>query len=740
MSDTKDISNIMDFLPVAGNNRSIAVGFNDDSALKILRDLLIDVFQKNREKVNKDNDEREEKLIKAEEGRQKEIIKQLVGEFRELQKQNELAKKQRQENLDQQKNTADTLKDIAGESKELKKYALRALNVLIDGLDKHLDAAFKLGGVYQDIESNGVFLKNGFNELGQTAYNLGMTYDDLSNHLKKTSPLIARLNGSMGNGLKSFESAISSIDDRFNLSNSEKVSVFENVLSKLTPDQLMKMSQEQMNIEINKTAKEMKMLSLATGKSVELINQENAQKEQSARNEAWRRSHKAAADILKQSGLANDADVMEYIRTGGAKISAGLLTKMQNDPFASKFLPAIARAASTNQLDMNSFSSIYKQSQHLSGYKSSYANRASFDPSQMMAAGLSDMYENTTFYSIHDLMQNSNFGQNIESQYFSPAREGANKALENAYGYKRNRNSYDTAKLTTYGGGQEGVSKSLGFLGSIFGAGGKALNWWNESLGGPGLTKGVATAIGASSLGFIGKTAGDFIFTRATNKFSKAVDKFSGENGLLNKAGAKVLGGMKDFATGGVKWQGIKNVSGNLQNPLKFTPWKELGKVAKIGKVAGGIGSVAYAGIDAYDKYKNWDKITEEGKRSEAIGDGLGKLIGGVAGSIFGGPLGAMAGTYLGGKLGGWAGKGVGWLYDKFTGEPEIKQQSSAQIKTSSPESKTEMENIAVLKEIRDYMRINASNSQSLIDLTDENVKINENQLLYNKTKGEHQN
>ena len=89
---------------------------------------------------------------------------------------------------------------------------------------------------------------------------------------------------------------------------------------------------------------------------------------------------------------------------------------------------------------------------------------------------------------------------------------------------------------------------------------------------------------------------------------------------------------------------------------------------------------------------------------------------------------------------GGWAGKGVGWLYDKFTGEPEIKQQSSTQIKTSSPESKTEMENIAVLKEIRDYMRINASNSQSLIDLTDENVKINENQLLYNKTKGEHQN
>ena len=44
MSDTKDISNIMDFLPVAGNNRSIAVGFNDDSALKILRDLSYGVY------------------------------------------------------------------------------------------------------------------------------------------------------------------------------------------------------------------------------------------------------------------------------------------------------------------------------------------------------------------------------------------------------------------------------------------------------------------------------------------------------------------------------------------------------------------------------------------------------------------------------------------------------------------------------------------------------------------------
>jgi hypothetical protein len=96
---------------------------------------------------------------------------------------------------------------------------------------------------------------------------------------------------------------------------------------------------------------------------------------------------------------------------------------------------------------------------------------------------------------------------------------------------------------------------------------------------------------------------------------------------------------------------------------------------------------------------------------------------------------------------------GGGWIGDKigdaaysiskwWNGDDKsnVKPISNTSIKMSSKESKTEMENTAVLKEIRDYMRINANNSQSLIDLTDENVKINEHQLLYNKTKGEHQN
>lgn len=724
-----DISDIMSYLPTAGNNKSIAVGFENVDALYPLR-LILDDYRTKTNREQKENQKQTEKTLGNVEKAFKSFVTEYLKESPKVRQSNEkqlekISKKLEKINEDQ-KTRKDTLKEEKDTLEVTKNFALRVLDGLMKVGDKHIQNAIKFGQIMVDTESSGVFLKNGFDELTSTAHNLGMTHEDLANHLKKTSPLIARLNGSMGNGLKSFESAISGIDDNLNLTNKERVSIFENVLSNLSPDQLMRMSQEQMNIEINKTAREMKMLSMATGKSVELINQENEAKARTLRENVWKRTHRQSYAVLKSLGITEDSELMDYIMSGGGKMTAGILTKMLNDPFMQRMLPMLTRNAMTNNLNSQTLASLYQQNAHLATFKSGYADRASFDPARMMASGASDLFQNTQFYEFYDFFKNTNLNGDMASQYFGTARADANNALGNYIGAGKAYNSFQADRLGALSGGQNGVS-NVGLAGkNIFGAGSWFLNKWNELTGG-----GTLAALGYGAI----EHNAEEIFKASVSEFKSAVRLFAATVGLQSFGG-----GIKNFATGGVKWQGIKNASGNLQNPLKFTPWKELGKVAKIGKVAGGIGSVAYAGIDAYDKYKNWDKITEEGKRSEAIGDGLGKLIGGVAGSIFGGPLGAMAGTYLGGKLGGWAGKGVGWLYDKFTGEPEIKQQSSTQIKTSSPESKTEMENTAVLKEIRDYMRINASNSQSLIDLTDENVKINENQLLYNKTKGEHQN
>ena len=65
MSNNVDFSKILDYLPTAGNNRSISVGFEDISALNPLRTLLIDIFQKHTGEIKRIEDENAAKQQKA---------------------------------------------------------------------------------------------------------------------------------------------------------------------------------------------------------------------------------------------------------------------------------------------------------------------------------------------------------------------------------------------------------------------------------------------------------------------------------------------------------------------------------------------------------------------------------------------------------------------------------------------------------------------------------------------------
>lgn len=678
-----DISarDIVDLLPKAGNNQSIAVGFTDlrafqpftDEIRKILRD-----YKKLDSDLKKAEQQAADKKDKDQDKAWKDFQSKILT----------TAHKQEQTadaNLAAQREIAKSIKDTNDNLKTGLAYLQRGLNFAFDVLDKQFESANKLGKVYQDIETNGVFLKEGFDDLGKTAHTLGMTYDDLASHLKKTSPLIARLNGSFGNGIKSFTSAIGSIDNKLNLTNSEKVAIFENVLSKITPDQLMKMSQEDMNIEINRTAKEMKMLSLATGKSVELINQENAQKEQAARNEAWRRSHKAAADILKQSGLSNDEDVMEYIRTGGTKMTPGLLTKMQNDPFAQKFLPEIAKAAARNQLDTATFSKIYQQNKHLSGYKTSYANKASMDPAQMMAGGASSMYENATFYSIHDLMQNTSFGNDIEKEYYSDKRKDANAARRNYDETFRRKDALESDLTTAKAGGEKGVAQTFGIGSKVYGAlaGGAGLlaAYAPGGLAGALLT-GAALTGGEHGLRY----AGDLIFNKAVNKFARSVGN---QNSFIDKFNKKgILGSIDKRTKLGKKLKPLINLNDKVSKTwlgkninVGFGKHKlRLGAVSS-GLVKGGLASGGGWLLGAGNNYlKEKGYVEEGGKMDTALKAGSKALSWGGNGAMLGSVFGPL-GTAVGGIGGALLGAGVS-LWDSW------KQSKNSEIKNPNEETK----------------------------------------------------
>lgn len=769
---------IVDGLPKVGAAGSIAVGFKDTTSLTLLGELLTDVLQKNTKEITKNNKESAAKLDKQEKDRVAAVIKHLE----EVKNATEALRKQYEDNANKANkeriDTAESIKEAELDLAEIKKYAQRGTKVLIDGFAKYFRESESVGGVYQDIEQNGILLRNGFNELGQTAYKLGMTYEELAGHLKKTSPLIARLNGTAGNGVKVFESSLSSIDKSLNLTNSEKVAVFENLLDKLSPDQLLRMSQEEMNIEINKTAKEMKMLSLATGKSVEIINKENALKQKTGRIAAWERAHKSASMILESSGLKNDEDVMEFIMTGGAYMSPELLTKIQNDPFAQQFLPEIARLAAMNQLNDETFANVYKKYQHLSGYKTNVANTASFDPAQMMAARASNMYQNSMFYSIHDLMQNANFNGNMYDQYNSPERQGALKTAGNLIEYGQNLNRAKTARRTVLSGGEEGVGKLFGALSGVYGGLASSLNWWNDILGGPGATKALVSSLGSQALGFTGRVVGDIIFNKAVNKFAAAV----GAMGLNWKTFGKLLlrtgAGIGGAALG--LSMGISEIFGESQMGKSMT--NSVLKGGFYGAIAGGsiggaiygkkgimggavvgasIGTVLALGkniVDNWNSEESTDFITRGGYADSILtgaimGAAIGGNFGGIKGAAYGAIIGAIGLPTLKGAIAAFkkvvnffSGNGdeiVDELESKLSnksspavnaaitnyvnGQTEVKPIVNSVISSTPNQTvlQAEIEKLNILKSMDSNIKVNANNSQTMIGLTEDNNNLN---------------
>ena len=746
--EANELSQILkEFIPNAGSTKAISVGFENIDALVPLRMVLDDYVKKTSEK--------EKEIIDNKDKKNKEETKKIVKEWSKLfidamkeQKDvlDNISKratetKEAAENLEkkiEEKNKKADVKD-EDDSKKFKAFLKRFISGSIDVVKKHLDAAIEMGNVYADIESNGVFLKNGFEELGETANKLGMDYNELSSHLKKTSPLISKLNGSMGNGLKSFESAISSIDDKLNLTNREKVALFENVLSNMSPDQLMKMSQEQMNMEISKTAREMKMLAMATGKSVELINQENAQREATQRQQVWKRTHKEAFNVLKALGLDKDQEMMDYIMSGGGKPTANILTRMQNDPFMQQMMPQLIRMANANTLNMGSVANLYNQNKHLVGYKSSYANQASFNPAMLSASSSSNYFQNTAFDdTFGEAFIKMNLNGDMASQYYSDARAESNAALRNHIGLTRAMGRYDAAKQDALSGGVSGVKRATGIGEDLYNAGAWGINKFNSIFGGTvgGL---MASTVAVNK---------EQIFAAAVDRFAWAVNLMIGSQlfqsflgkgkGLLGKAGsagAKVLGGIKNVGKG--VWNlgkaGVTRAVG-LGKAGATRAWnlanKDLGKVGKFGTIAG-------AAINIGMDVKRANEIGAENLLEEKRKNGL-QGWDWINPYAWGQQLALHTGID---KVGGWIGeKGYDLLFGNKN-KGNLKTPKNSEIKSSNliatQEAKTSMD---INKEMLQCMKDTKKSMEELCYINEEQKNVMYQTRIDRKTTGDKPN
>lgn len=178
----------------------------------------------------------------------------------------------------------------------------------------------------------------------------------------------------------------------------------------------------------------------------------------------------------------------------------------------------------------------------------------------------------------------------------------------------------------------------------------------------------------ASSLEEAGEEAGDYFWDLLSD--SKLGRKTKGKIGALKRAGKGKLGAIASA----VKNSKVVTGGTSAMSAALSTGGSALKSVAS---KAGVIGSVASAGIGAY----NYLSADDSAERKEAVGEG----IGGTIGSIAGGALGTLipipgVGTAVGAAVGGWLGSKIGsWFSSKVT-DPEdyipddIKKDPNAEL------------------------------------------------------------
>ena len=178
----------------------------------------------------------------------------------------------------------------------------------------------------------------------------------------------------------------------------------------------------------------------------------------------------------------------------------------------------------------------------------------------------------------------------------------------------------------------------------------------------------------ASSLEEAGEEAGDYFWDLLSD--SKLGRKTKGKIGALKRAGKGKLGAIASA----VKNSKVVTGGTSAMSAALSTGGSALKSVAS---KAGVIGSVASAGIGAY----NYLSADDSAERKEAVGEG----IGGTIGSLAGGALGTLipipgVGTAVGAAVGGWLGSKIGsWFSSKVT-DPEdyipddIKKDPNAEL------------------------------------------------------------
>ena len=421
----------------------------------------------------------------------------------------------------------------------------------------------KMYNIMRDVESAGGYLNDGLKTLYDSAQQAGMSLEEMTGYFKSHSQSIAKLNQAYGNGAKVFSEALSNIKDEYKMSHAEQVLALQSVIDQLSPTQLQLMKSEELKIRVDETARSMKMLSQATGKTIEQIKEEQNIKAQELRVKAWAATHQQEFNMLSQMGFANNKDLMDYIISNGSTINGDLALMMAGNQGVNAITKDVMSAIMTGRFkNMDDVKRILQANQ--SALRTANLATESLASSQQMFAGMARNASFNTYgvgaYDIaNNLLNLNNNLKNIDDfkKNGSAYRGFYDSALQSGQKVSENIVGMENTKLYMGTGGAEGLSKMLLPLEKLSGAGNNILGNINNNTP-DGIAKAIATHTAIYTSSAVGKYIGSRIFNsnnfnNSVDKFKDAVDKFA-DHSDDGKSGDSGLGVDDAVQTAGAWW------------------------------------------------------------------------------------------------------------------------------------------------------------------------------------------
>lgn len=605
-----NLDNLNIKIPLTNKGKDISVGFNDLGSIKPFDELFGTYFTKNQGQTFTKN------------------LNEISRNINKIIKLSDIAETERKKHMDKLVTAMKNVKDAIEENKKqnedgsafekIKPTLIKISNEIGKAISQSISTNMKRITILRDIESAGVTIVQGFDSLRQASVDLARPQEQLAKLYTKNSQTLQKLTATYGDGVNVFNQSLQKISGKYNLSRQEEENVLSSYMeTRVKYSNFEQINQDIMNQEMEKYTKNLKEMSKATGKSIDLIIEENKLKEGDLVYNSFIASSPTAkmlkealtaqgfSDSLVKAMLTNDVSNEEYIGFMSTTEGKAIVDAVQKNKYNSDLTYDDWRKISNDIYDKNAKTreereQLFKNNPEYSW--AVYGQMGQFGSGELQAMNLKKLNEKT----------NKDDADAIDSaRKFDDEVAKVNLMYENLM----------TQSTKTF-------TKEL----DIATAGLKAFN------------EKILEPIHKMKLDLKDNAFWDSVSTMGVAVGSGAV------TGLVQSAGSTSISGGKSWLGKIGNW--FKGGSqSNSASAAKTPKSKFMGKLGTVGKAAGSIGSLMQTGEvlsdfsnkgvttavqDIKDNWGGWDWLNPS-KMSAVAGDWIGEQVGDFMSWVSGG-------------------------------------------------------------------------------------------------------